>query len=88
MSEGDALWSNVLSFKYGYVKAAILDHSLPSSNSILSLWWRDLMLLLDSKANWFAKGISCKVGKGTKIDFWRASWLGPDSLRNQFPSLL
>ncbi|XP_058786001.1 uncharacterized protein LOC131660717 [Vicia villosa] len=69
---------------------AVRDSSLPFCRSKSSIWWRDLRNLLNVwsfVSCWFSSCVSCKVGIGDEIDFWRDCWLAADPLFVQFPSL-
>lgn len=37
--------------------------------------------------NWFNNNVSCKLGVGSDIDFWRQSWLGAQPFQILFPNL-
>ncbi|KAI5414522.1 hypothetical protein KIW84_040137 [Lathyrus oleraceus] len=74
--------------RYGDIKSKMLEVAKPLVNKFQYLWWRDLKLTGVVEAddyNWFANNISCKIGNGSTIEFWRNSWLGYPSLDRLFP---
>lgn len=80
----------VLRFKYGDTKAKIMDPYLNYIISKMSLWWHDCWVALapcGSEVKWFANGVSCKMGNGSDVDFWRDNWLGRDPLSKKFHAL-
>lgn len=87
LSEEDPLWFQFLSFKYGDIKALIMGSAFHCIESKISLWWRDLQLVLRffcDNSNWFCRCITCKLGSGNSIDFWRDCWIGQEPLSRQF----
>lgn len=40
-----------------------------------------------SHSNWFSSFVSCKLGNGRSLDFWRHTWIGSYSFEILFPSL-
>jgi hypothetical protein len=54
----------------------------------LSLWWRDIIgLARGNNENRFMTNISCSVGDGKNIGFWRFKWFGDQSFSVLFPDL-
>lgn len=86
----NALWRDLLAFRYGNLIAkqtCSLDRSWGTKDSI---WWRDLMLLekdLSQNQNFFQRAVSCDVGDGQSILFWYNKWLGSEPLKDAFPEL-
>jgi hypothetical protein len=63
---------------------------LPSGLTGVSLWWNDVSLLgtrMDSQSNWFAEGVTKRIGNGTTISFWFDLWLDGVPLRIRYQSL-
>jgi hypothetical protein len=62
---------------------------IPLSNGVnSSLWWRDIIgLHRGSNENCFLANISCRVGDGKTIGFWRFKWIGDQPLCDLFPEL-
>lgn len=74
------------------MKSAVLDGSIVYRRSKVSLWLRDLCIIgeyvgLSSNLNWFSSSISCNLGNGYSLDFWRHRWFGSTPLERQFPFL-
>lgn len=42
---------------------------------------------MEEEQNWFANRISCKLGKGKNINFWKVKCLGFVTLNLMFPQL-
>ncbi|RZB71032.1 LINE-1 retrotransposable element ORF2 protein [Glycine soja] len=86
----NALWRDLLAFRYGNLIAkqtCSLDRSWGTKDSI---WWRDLMLLekeLSQNQIFFQRAVSCDVGDGQSILFWYNKWLGSEPLKDAFPEL-
>jgi hypothetical protein len=77
LSEGDAVWSDLLQFRYGHLPSTLLAGNAMRIDVKSSLWWRDIIELdKGSNENWFMTNISCRVGDGRTIGFWRFKWFG------------
>lgn len=62
-------------FKYGDIKI----QKLAPPTQITTKDPRDLWVSLSvwgGKSNWFSDGYSCKLRKGSNIDFWRHRFIG------------
>jgi hypothetical protein len=59
------------------------------SNAVKSsLWWRDIIGLdRGSTENSFMANLSCRVGDGKTIGFWRFKWFGDQPFCDLFPDL-
>ena len=85
-NHGGELWARVLESKYGEWRG--FDEA--SSDSNVSLWWRDLKLAIHNPQYETALqgGIVWKVGNGEKIKFWEDRWLdGDTTLLAKYPRL-
>jgi hypothetical protein len=53
-----------------------------------SLWWRDIVGLdMGSNENCFMDNMSCRMGDGKIIEFWRFKWFGDQPFCDLFPQL-
>jgi hypothetical protein len=88
LSEDDAVWSDLLHFRYGHLPSKLLTGVTLSNDVKSSLWWRDIIGLdRESNENWFLDNTSCRVGDGKTIGFWRFKWFGDQPFRDLFPDL-
>ncbi|KAK2383713.1 hypothetical protein QL285_071138 [Trifolium repens] len=86
--EGDAVWSDLLHFRYGHLPSNLMAGGTLSNDVKSSLWWRDIIGLdRESNENWFLDNTSCRVGDGKTIGFWRFKWFGDQPFRDLFPDL-
>lgn len=91
LNGGYALRSDIISARYGNVKFEVLCGPYVSRKS--SLWWMDMCAIGEllnnyfSQSNWFSSSVSCKIGNGGILYFWRHIWLGFSSFDILFPSL-
>lgn len=78
LHEHDQLWCRLLMAKYG-----------DDQSSKVSLWWKDLFKVTmgDGVDNWFANGVSRRLGEGDKTGFWTEDWYGFGPLCVKFPEL-
>jgi hypothetical protein len=88
LTESEAVWAELLRFRYGHLPTLLLaGNALPNSVKS-SLWWRDIIgLERASNENWFMSNISCCVRNCKNIGFWRFKWYGDQSFSLLFPDL-
>ncbi|XP_058742110.1 uncharacterized protein LOC131614557 [Vicia villosa] len=90
ISDSDAVWFNLLEYRYGGGLEALCGESSNRFLSKTSLWWRDVRFVCGFKVNnspWFSDCISWKLGDGHYINFWEHAWLGPTPFNVLFPLL-
>ncbi|CAJ2645290.1 unnamed protein product [Trifolium pratense] len=88
VNESDAVWTDVLRFRYGHLPSKFLNEELYSCGAKDSIWWRDLVNVGDSfLPGWFKSNVSCIVGNGKNINFWKNKWFGNNSFSELFPTL-
>jgi hypothetical protein len=88
LSEDDAVWTELLQFRYGHLPSKLLTGVTLSNDVNSSLWWRDIVGLdLGSNENCFMDNLSCRVGDGKNIGFWRFKWFGDQPFCVLFPDL-
>lgn len=66
--------------RYGDIKFIMLEVAKQLVNKFESLWWIDLKLvgvMEEDDYNSFANNISCKIGNGSTIEFWRTIGWAP-----------
>ena len=82
LTDSNAIWYELLSFKYGNLSEAISCGT--SFSSFYSVWWRDLLLL---DPIWFSSTVRLQLKVGNKVRFWIDSWCGTTPLKEVFPRL-
>jgi hypothetical protein len=88
LDDRNALWAELLSFRYGHLPTKILGGSLSQTRTNGSIWWKDIMGIGRSQhEDWFKDNVSSVLGDGDNIGFWNFRWLGNQSLCNLFPNL-
>jgi hypothetical protein len=88
LTEGEAIWADLLRFRYGHLPSVLLSGNVSSNNNNSSLWWRDIIgLEREQEERRFMPNIGCIVGDGTNIGFWRFTWFGAHSFSVLFPEL-
>ncbi|KAI5430636.1 hypothetical protein KIW84_035011 [Lathyrus oleraceus] len=90
LNDKHAIWFKLLQFRYGSGLQSLGDVVSKSTLSNYSLWWRDIRLVCGTPLrghDWFGDSISCKLGRGNSILFWKHCWLGNSSLKLLFPRL-
>lgn len=76
--------------KYGNIRGLILDTSRSINTRKWSIWWKDIRICMGMccrDSNWFVNSVSCKLGDGLSINFWRNKWLEEEPLLLQFFSI-
>jgi hypothetical protein len=88
LTEDEAIWADLLRFRYGHLPSILLAGNSPSNNAKSSIWWRDIIgLERENDENWFVSNIGSVVGDGKNIGFWRFKWYGTQSFNVLFPDL-
>jgi hypothetical protein len=88
LTEDEAIWVDLLRFRYGHLPSILLTGNVSSNNVKSSLWWRDIIRLeRENDESWFMPNIGCSVGDGKNIGFWRFKWYGVQSFSDLFPDL-
>lgn len=83
-------WYPLLAFKYRYIKGQNVGLFVDcAKKKILYLMkdLRDLLCVGGGEENWFGNIFACKLGNGSKIDFWRNRWIWIVLLMQQCPIL-
>ncbi|GAU27881.1 hypothetical protein TSUD_159750 [Trifolium subterraneum] len=88
LSEGEAIWKNIIRERYGGGERGVGWMSKVRVSSKASPWWNDLMTIgvvagVDHLSGIFFK----KIGNGGATSFWHDSWVGPQTLKEVFPRL-
>ncbi|XP_058734104.1 uncharacterized protein LOC131605811 [Vicia villosa] len=86
----EAVWRSLLVHIYGPLEAAVFNGKEYSRSGNNSLWWRDIRSLsgqTETMGDWFQKGISCRVGTGSRVLFWKCKWCGSIPFQLAFPTL-
>ncbi|PNX83328.1 ribonuclease H, partial [Trifolium pratense] len=88
LNEKDALWYELLCYRYGSPSSNFLSREAVTTSNKDSLWWRDVVGV-GGKDNdcWFPLQVSSILGNGASICFWKEKWFGAAPLRDLFPHL-
>ncbi|GAU42670.1 hypothetical protein TSUD_106440 [Trifolium subterraneum] len=88
LSDGDAIWADLLRFRYGHLPTQILGRDTHLTGAKHSIWWKDVVSLgRDFEVDWFKQHIGCRVGNGRDIGFWKFKWFGGHAFKDLFPTL-
>ncbi|KAK2445049.1 hypothetical protein QL285_016023 [Trifolium repens] len=88
LTEGDAVWAELLRFRYGHLPTQLLAGNASAYNIKSSLWWRDIVgIARGISENWFMSNIGCCVGEGKNVGFWKFQWFGDQPFNMLFPEL-
>ncbi|WJX94410.1 hypothetical protein P8452_75829 [Trifolium repens] len=88
LSDGDAVWSELLHFRYGHLSSNLLAGVTLSNAVKSSLWWRDIIGLdRGSTENTFMANLSCRAGDDKTIGFWKFKWIGDQPFCALYPDL-
>ncbi|CAL5186225.1 unnamed protein product [Lathyrus oleraceus] len=90
LNDKHAIWFKLLQFRYDSGLQSLGEVVSKPTLSNYSLWWRDIRLVCGTPLgghDWFGDSISCKLGRGNSILFWKHCWLGNSSLKLLFPRL-
>ncbi|MCH80366.1 LINE-1 reverse transcriptase like, partial [Trifolium medium] len=86
--EKDALWYDLLCFRYGPLSTKLLSWEAVATSTKDSLWWRDVVGVGGKVDDvWFPLNVSSILGNGDSICFWKEKWVGTVPLRDLFPKL-
>ncbi|CAJ2635808.1 unnamed protein product [Trifolium pratense] len=89
LHDRDAIWYNLLSFKYGEVHKFFCAEYIVT-NRTNSVWWRDLVKIgIGSGAliGLLNGVVRKKLGNGHNTSFWHDKWIGVIPLKNVYPRL-
>ncbi|KAI5415173.1 hypothetical protein KIW84_040576 [Lathyrus oleraceus] len=81
---------DVVNFVQEFYARGVLPRSATTSFLALIPKWRDIRLVCGTPFgghDWFCDSVSCKLGRGNSILFWKHCWLGNISLKLLFPRL-
>jgi hypothetical protein len=88
LDDRNALWSDLLCFRYGHLPTKILGGNTTQSRTIESTWWKDILSLEKlTEEDWVKKNVSCGIGDGCDIGFWKFRWTGNRPFCELFPNL-
>ncbi|MCH85285.1 LINE-1 reverse transcriptase like, partial [Trifolium medium] len=88
LNEKDALWYDLLRFRYGSLSPKLLSWEAAVTSTKDSLWWRDVVGVGGKGDDcWFPLNVSSILGNGDSICFWKEKWFGAAPLRDLFPHL-
>lgn len=88
LTDDEAVWADLLKFRYGHLPTHLLAANTTHTVVNSSLWWRDIIgLAKENNENRFMSNISCGVGDGKNIGFWKFKWFGDRPFSELFPDL-
>ncbi|PNX79011.1 ribonuclease H, partial [Trifolium pratense] len=88
VNEPDALWTDLLKFRYEVSFDNLLSWETIKTGTFDSIWWRDVARVGDTADDcWFPKNVSCGLGDGKSISFWKEKWIGEVPLMELYPNL-
>ncbi|GAU30676.1 hypothetical protein TSUD_39000 [Trifolium subterraneum] len=88
VNDSEAIWMDVLRYRYGHLPSVILNGVPTTCESKASIWWKDLANIGESfGSDWFKSNISIIIGDGNNIAFWKNKWLGNNAFSVLFPNL-
>jgi hypothetical protein len=88
IEERNALWSELLRFRYGHLPTKILGETFSQARANDSIWWKDMLGTGRSlEEDWFRKNVSCGLGDGCNIGFWKFKWMGNQPFCELYPDL-
>jgi hypothetical protein len=88
LNDSGAVWADLLRFRYGHLPTILMGNQPLTSSSRNSIWWRDVIGYgRGQQHNWFTSNVSCRVGDGNNIEFWKFKWYGNQPLCDLFPEL-
>jgi hypothetical protein len=66
----------------------MLGGTLPQTRTNESIWWKHVLGIGRSlDENWFRKNVSCGLGDGCNIGFWKFRWMGNQPFCDLYPNL-
>jgi hypothetical protein len=89
LCDADAMWAALLRFRYGHLPTQVLGGGAASSSGTkASLWWKDVIGMGSGiPEDWFKSNVSCCVGDGKNIGFWKFKWYGNHCFKDLYPNL-
>jgi hypothetical protein len=88
LTDADSLWSDLLSYRYGHFPTLLLGGGSNHHSTQHSIWWKDIINNgIGLSEDWFRSNVSCCVGDGRNIGFWKFKWYGNLSFKELYPNL-
>ncbi|GAU30444.1 hypothetical protein TSUD_392570 [Trifolium subterraneum] len=88
INELGAIWVDLLKYRYEDSFDNMLSWETIKTGPNDSIWWRDVARVGDSADDgWFSKNVSCVLGDGKSIRFWKEKWVGEVPLMELYPNL-
>jgi hypothetical protein len=88
LSDDEAMWADLLRFRYGHLPTHLLGTANYSLGAQSSLWWRDVTGMGSGVwEDWFKTNVGCCVGDGKNVGFWKFKWFGNHSIKDLYPNL-
>jgi hypothetical protein len=88
LNDSGAVWADLLRFRYDHLPTILMGNQPLTSSPRNSIWWRDVIGYgRGQQHNWFTSNVSCRVGDGNNIEFWKFKWYGNQPLCDLFPEL-
>jgi hypothetical protein len=62
LTDGEAIWSDLLRFRYGHLPSAVLRDEPILQGTKASTWWKDVIGIgRGTDVNWFGENIGCSL---------------------------
>ncbi|GAU45905.1 hypothetical protein TSUD_280460 [Trifolium subterraneum] len=88
LNDNDAIWADLLRFRYGHLHTLVMDGSPVPRGAKYSTWWKDIVSSCrEAGSDGFQTNIRAVVGKGNNIGFWKFNWFGNQPFNELFPNL-
>lgn len=79
LNDQPCVLADFLSCMHDNIKLSMLDPFLVNANKKYSFWWKEMcslgVPLEENQAMWLSSSITCNLGNGNNIDFWRQDLL-------------
>jgi hypothetical protein len=88
LSDGEALWADLLRFRYGHIPSILMAGVSYTNGNKDSIWWKDIIGKgRGIEEEWFRPNVGCCVGDGKDIGFWTFKWYGNHAFKELYPNL-
>ncbi|GAU22230.1 hypothetical protein TSUD_227660 [Trifolium subterraneum] len=88
LTDNDALWADLLRFRYGHLPTLVIGGSPIPLGAKYSTWWKDIMSSgREAESDGFQTNVRAVVGNGNNIGFWKFKWFGNQPFNELFPNL-